>query len=52
MKIELLKKQIRELGHELMSAEVANGFCLNFIKKRKLHSELLERLYRLEKRVF
>lgn len=52
MKIELLKKQIRELGHELMSAEVSDSFCPNFIKKRNLHNELLEKLYRLEKRVF
>jgi len=52
MKIELLKKQIRELGHELMSAEVSDSFCADFVKKRKLHNELLERLYRFEKRVF
>jgi hypothetical protein len=47
-----LKKQIRQLGYELMLAEVSDSFCENFIEKRKLHDSLLEQLYKVEKRVF
>lgn len=50
--MEALRKSVRELGHELMLAEATNTFCEDFIEKRKLHSTLLDKLYKLEKRVF
>jgi len=52
MNASLLKKQIRQLGYELMLAEVTESYCEEFIEKRKLHDSLLEKLYKLEKRVF
>lgn len=52
MNTEALKRSIRELGYELMLAESSNAYCEDFIEKRKLHDTLLEKLYRLEKRIF
>jgi hypothetical protein len=50
--IKELKSRLRELGHALMQTEVSGAYCEDFIEKRKEHDRLLERLYRLEKRVF
>tara|TARA_B100000212_G_scaffold260644_1_gene200580 strand:- start:2613 stop:2771 length:159 start_codon:yes stop_codon:yes gene_type:complete len=52
MNIEALKKSIRELGFELMLAESSGAYCEDFVEKRKLHDSMLEKLYKLEKRVF
>tara|TARA_B100002019_G_C21226034_1_gene577406 strand:- start:242 stop:400 length:159 start_codon:yes stop_codon:yes gene_type:complete len=52
MNIIALKKQIRQLGYELMLAEVSDSYCEDFVEKRKLHDSLLEQLYKAEKRVF
>ncbi len=50
--IKALKQRIRQLGHDLMWAELSGAYCEDFKKKRKEHDELLEKLYRLERRVF
>lgn len=50
--IAQLKARIRELGYELMQAEIAEMYCEDFVTKRTEHNLLLERLYKLEKRVF
>ena len=50
--IAQLKARIRELGYELMQAEIAEMYCEDFVAKRTEHNLLLERLYKLEKRVF
>tara|TARA_B100001093_G_scaffold495501_1_gene540064 strand:- start:386 stop:547 length:162 start_codon:yes stop_codon:yes gene_type:complete len=47
-----IKARIRELGYELMQAEIADSYCENFVSKRQEHNLLLEKLYKLEKRVF
>lgn len=52
MSMEALKKSIRELGYELMLAESSGTYCEDFVEKRKLHDALLDKLYKLEKRVF
>ena len=52
MSSEALKTRIRELGHELMWLELSGAYCEDFVNKRKEHDSLLERLYRVEKRVF
>ena len=52
MSIEALKTSIRMLGHELMLAESSGTYCEDFVEKRKLHDSMLEKLYKLEKRVF
>jgi hypothetical protein len=52
MSPEVLKKRIRQLGHELMWLELSGAYCEDFVTKRKEHDSLLERLYRVEKRVF
>ena len=52
MSPEVLTKRIRQLGHELMWLELSGAYCEDFVTKRKEHDSLLERLYRVEKRVF
>tara|TARA_A200000159_G_scaffold142719_1_gene146431 strand:- start:506 stop:664 length:159 start_codon:yes stop_codon:yes gene_type:complete len=52
MTSQQIKTRIRQLGWELMEAETSEAFCENFIAKRKEHNLLLEKLYKLEKRVF
>ena len=52
MNTEALKKNIRALGHELMLAETSGTYCEDFVEKRKLHDLMLNKLYKIEKRVF
>ena len=52
MTTQQIKSKIRQLGWELMQAESNQAYCEDFIAKRKEHNLLLEKLYKLEKRVF
>jgi hypothetical protein len=47
-----LQAKIRQLGHELALAEASGGYCSDWVSKKKEHDGLLERLYKLEKRIF
>lgn len=51
-KLEQYRSQVRKLAYELMSAEVLGTYCEDFVNKRKVHDNLLEAIYKLEKRVF
>lgn len=51
-KLEQLQSQVRKLAFELMSAEVGGVYCEDFVNKRKVHDNLLEAIYKIEKRVF
>jgi len=52
MTAKQIQAKIRQLGWELMEAEANEAYCENFVEKRKEHNLLLEKLYKLEKRVF
>ena len=47
-----LLAKIRQLGYELALAEESGGYCQDWASKKKEHDNLLERLYKLEKRIF
>ena len=47
-----LLAKIRQLGYELALAEESGAYCQDWAVKKKDHDDLLERLYKLEKRIF
>ena len=50
MKLEQLREQLRQLGHLLASEEIADVHLGKWHERNKMHADLLEKLYRLEKR--
>jgi hypothetical protein len=47
-----LLARIRRLGHELALSEESGGYCPDWAAKKKEHDNLVERLYKIEKRIF
>jgi|TARA_B100002019_G_scaffold88104_1_gene76343 hypothetical protein len=50
MKLEELKQKVRQLGHLLATEEEAKVHLGKWYERKKLHDDLLEKLYKLEKR--
>ena len=45
-----IKERIRELGYQLAVREIHGENTPNYYKTKRAHDELLDKLYRIEKR--
>jgi hypothetical protein len=47
---KLIKSRVRELGYQLAVREIHGENTPNYFKAKRAHNELLNKLYRIEKR--
>tara|TARA_B100000287_G_scaffold297451_1_gene280611 strand:+ start:368 stop:523 length:156 start_codon:yes stop_codon:yes gene_type:complete len=50
MKLEQLRQKLRSLGHLLSAEEEAGVHLSKWYERKRMHDDLLEKLYQLEKR--